>query len=65
MPKAKTIKLAAITPNHDPAMLRMSGKELKDAAAGRGAVATRAKAEIARRAANKAAKKSNAALLGK
>lgn len=65
MPKTKTLKLAPITPNHDPAMLRMSGAELKSAATGRGAVATRAKAEIARRAANNAAKKANAAALRK
>lgn len=63
--KTTTIKLGAILPATDPAMLRMSGAELKAAAEGRGALAKRASAEIARRKANKATKKANAALLAK
>lgn len=61
----RTIKLEAIIPAHDPAMLRMSGAELKALADGKSAVAKRAQAEVARRKANKAAKKSNAAKLAK
>jgi hypothetical protein len=62
---ARTIKLDPILPASDPAMLRMSGKELKVLADGRSAAAKRAQAEIARRKANKAAKKANAAKLAK
>lgn len=65
MPKSRTIKLGAILPPADPAMLRMSGAELKAMADGRSAAASRARDEIARRKANKATKKSNAALLAK
>lgn len=65
MAKAKVVKLGAIIPAHDPAMLRLSGKELKDLASGRSAAAKRAADEIARRKANKATKKANAALLAK
>lgn len=65
MPKPKLVKLAAIVPAHDPAMLRMSGKELRAMADGRSAAAKRAAAEIARRKANKATKKANAELLRK
>lgn len=59
------VKLAEIIPAHDPAMLRMSGAELKALADGRSKVADRARAEIARRKANKAAKKANAAAIRK
>lgn len=65
MPKQKLVKLAAIIPAHDPAMLRMSGKELRAMADGRSAAAGRARAEIERRKANKATKKANADLLRK
>jgi hypothetical protein len=60
---ARKLTLAPIVPCHDPAMLRMSGAELKAAVAKGGAVSKRAKAELDRRAANKAAKKANAAKL--
>ena len=65
MPRTKKITLAPIVPNHDPAMLRMSGKELKAMADGRSKAAERARAELERRKANKAAKKANAAALAK
>lgn len=65
MPKAKVVKLGAIIPAADPAMLRMSGAELKAMADGRSAAASRARDEIARRKANAATKKANAALLAK
>lgn len=61
----RTIKLDPIIPAHDPAMLRMSGGELKALAGGKGPAAKRAADEIARRAANKATKKANAAKLAK
>ena len=74
MPRKTTVtKLGSIIPSSDPAMLRMSGAELKAAAKGETlhggvvpkGVATRAKAELERRAANKATKKANAAKLAK
>lgn len=57
------VTLASIIPAQDKALLRWSGAELKAAAKGRTALAKRAKAELDRRAANKAAKKQNAAVL--
>ena len=66
MPRKTTVtKLGSIIPAHDPAMLRMGGKELKALASGKSAAAKRAQAEIDRRKANKATKKANAALLAK
>jgi len=66
MPRKNTVtKLGSILPAHDPAMLRLSGAELKALAEGKSAAAKRAADEIARRKANKATKKSNAALLAK
>lgn len=61
----RTIKLDPIIPAHDPAMLRLSGAELKKLAEGKGAASKRAADEIARRKANKATKKANAAKLAK